>query len=371
MQNDAETFTERTVTILSHRSMLRFLLVASRCSAPPLLLADACNRVTSTTGFTNISGSHWSDCHVPWPADFDSALGYDISFYGSAIAIEVDSAFLLIHDSTFRNCSACKDGAVSFVGFQGELLRCQGWSCYAARRSFARLLSACLPDSRICVEDTSVTGGLAQENTLMVGVQANCPNYFGDGSCQKINISWSVGTVAPASGLWFSVYWNFRLLWQFCTLFSLSGATPVGYGTDAPATPTRFFSAHCIAFLNTTAVSLSTEHFNCLIVVAATTHATLTSCVFAGNTILAYFGRRNSGAPFSLVVIDSILEPGPLILTEVSVELVRDRIPPIGSGLHELECPLGSATFTSLVADYGKRRRILDFWIWSFLIESA
>jgi hypothetical protein len=109
----------------------------------------------------------------------------------------------------------------------------------------------------------------------------------------------------------------------------------------------------------------------CLIVASTTTDAILTSCVFAGNKILAYFGRWTMGAPFSLVIIDSILEPGRLVLAEVSAELVRDRIPPIGSALHELECPLGSATFTSLVADYGRRRRILDFWIWSLLIESA
>jgi hypothetical protein len=171
------------------------------------------------------------------------------------------------------------------------------------------------------------------------------------------------------SGLWFNVRWNDHLLWQFCTLFSLSKTTAVAYGVNTPSTPTRFFSAHCITFFNITAISANWEAYKCLLVATSTTNANLTSCIFAGNTVLAYFGAWTIGWPFSLVIIDSILErPSRLCITNASGEFVRGLMPPFGVTLNDIECPLATMEFTLPAGTSGKRRRMIQSWKWCFFL---
>jgi hypothetical protein len=59
-----------------------------------------------------------------------------------------------------------------------------------------------------------------------------------------------------------------------------------------------------------------------------------------------------------------------MALDAVTFAAVRGKIPPIGGDLKDLVCPLGSDSFTALVANYGKRRRILHFWIWDLLLAA-
>jgi hypothetical protein len=350
--------------------MLPFLLIASPCYAAPFLLADTCSRLFSSSGFVNVSGSHWSDCHLTWPAGYTNDGTYDITVYGAAIAMDVEFGILLVTHCTFRNCSACRDGAISFVGLRVQLLRCQGWNFSADMRSFGRFLTRCVPDARVGLEDASVLGGASIRNTFTSGPQSACAAYPAEFSFTRLNVSFAKATDNVASGYRVDVRWNDRLIWQFCTLFSLSGCAPVHYGATTGDLGECSFHAHCITFLNNSITIAPGQVTSSLIATYPTTNATLTCCVFVGNICSAYFGAWVSTQPLYIVIIDCVLDAprSKWVLGNVTLNSVRERVP-IGVNLMDPTCPIGSESFTALVAIYWKRRKILDFWIWNVFVS--
>jgi hypothetical protein len=280
--------------------------------------------------------------------------------------MNVELGVLFIADCTFRNCSAIRDGAVSFEGFEGQLLRCQGWDFHSSLRSFGRFFAHCLPDTSMSVQETSIFGGLSEYYTLNMGSFATC-TYPSDFSCQGVNVSSCVATDWIPSGFYFALWSNDPLKWQFCTSFRLQGGGPVIFGADGM--PECSFSAHCLSFLNNSATLTGHVALRAIIAAVPSVNGTLTSCVIVGNICSSYFAAWSSQQPLYVRVIDCILETpaGVIASNGVTFESVRPRMLPMGVELTDLTCPLGSESFTQLAMNYPKRRRILSSFGFAFM----